>query len=754
MRIILSIFRLEVKNLYFSPIPWVTAALFSLHSSYIFIELLNDNISQQELFGGNMGITRILFSSSQGIFKELLQFLFLYVPLLTMGIFSKEYHNGTYKLLFSSPIKLRDILIGKYLSVLSFFIVLLCCLVPIFLAAFFTIPYLDFGLLLSGILGLFLLFSMYTAIGLFISSTTKYSILSAINTLVLLYLFSKIADICKYSEYLRDIAFNLSISGRAESLIAGMLCSDDILYFFCIIFLFILLTFLQLYFKQRRIQIHYQTGGYIACFFAGAIFLHFSHSPKCISCYDATAEKRNTLSEQSIDILKQIKEPVKITTYVNMADYLNWVAVPPSINEDKQRFRKYLRFKPDITMNYVYYEAEPMRNMDYDSPYRLPTSSIAKVFCEANKMEYEQLVHSWDIENIDFGAEKNSVFRIVEYPDLQTASVLRIFNDMETHPSENEISLAFKALYSPKIHLGFASSCTDRTLTTSQEKGYGLAISEKNNRYAAINQGFDISVINFEKIDSIPQKIDILLVADLLLDKMPKQSLEVLKKYIDKGKNLVLLLGAEQNLIQEKLLEEVGIIPTSPVILFPQKEIAPEIVPTYTLDLFPPRDKVFEQNYCVMLPKARGLSYKLGTEFEAYPILQTPMNKCVSFNSLQAKDISQNYASYFPALALERNHNSQNQRIVVVGSSDFLANKELNTSRENYNGQNQAFFLDILRWLANGKTPLKIVKKMPKDNFIKLTVKELDQLKNWIVYPLALFFVLFYLLILLRRRKR
>ncbi len=758
MRVISSIFKLEVKNLYFSPIPWVTAALFALHSSYIFIELLTDNISQQELFGGNMGITRILFSSSQGIFKELLQFLFLYIPLPTMGIFSKEYHNETYKLLFSSPIKLRDILIGKYISVLSFFIVLICCLIPILLVAFFTIPHLDIGLISSGILGFFLLFSMYTAIGLFISSTTKYSILSAINTLVLLYLFSKIAEICRYSEYLRDIAFNLSISGRAESIIAGLLCTDDILYFCCITFLFILMTFLRLYFKQRRVPIFYQFGGYLVCFFIGALFLHLSHKPKCIHCYDATAEKRNTLSEQSINILKQIKEPIQITTYVNMADYLNWIAVPPSINEDKQRFRKYLRFKPDITMNYVYYEAEPIRNSDYNSPYRLPTASIAKVFCEANKMKYDELSHSWDIKNIDIKAEKNSLFRIIENPSLQTSAVLRVFDDMATHPSENEISLALKALYSPKIHLGFVSSCTDRTLKTSQEKGYGLAISETSNRYAIINQGFAISSIDIDKIDSIPQEIDILLVADLLLDKMSKHSLQILEKYIDKGKNLLLLLGKEQNLLQEKLLEKIGIIPTTPIILFPQKEIAPEIIPAYTLDLFSTKDEIFgKQSYCVMLPNAKALNYKLGTEFEAYPILQTNENQCVSLTSLQTKGINQNiqkYACYIPALALERRHNSNNQKIVVVDSSDFLANKELNTTRENYNGQNQAFFLDILRWLTDGKAPLKLTKKHTKDNLIKLTVKELDNLKFWILYPLSLGLLFFYVSLFIRRHRR
>lgn len=758
MRTTLSILKLELKSLYYSPISWFTLAIFSLHSGYIFNQLLSQAVSQQELFGGGMELTRTLFNSSQGIYRELIKILFLYIPLITMGIFSKEYGKGTYKLLFSSPIKIRAIILGKYLSILSFFVFLLFSLIPILWLSIQKIPHLDLGLICSGMLGLFLLFAMYAAIGLFISSTTRYSILSAIITLAVLYLFNAIGDWGKFSPIFRDITFGLSTRGRTESIIEGLLCSDDIAYFLIITFTFLFVTALKLFFAQKRAPKFKQIALYGVCILVCVSSLRISQIPKATVYYDATANKRNTLSKESIDILQQIEEPVTITTYVNMADYLNWIATPPAINVDKKMFRKYLRFKPNIDMNYVYYEAEPLRNSDYDSPYRLPTATTAKVFCEANKMDYNKLGKHWNITSINLEAEKNSFVRHLSCPKQQTSSILRVFNDMKTHPSENEIALAFKALNTPPVNVGFITDITNRKLSSSQEIGYGKLINEKTNRYAAINQGFSINPIAINETKEMPDSLSILITSDFRPKQTPSKTYSTIANYIQKGKNLLLLLGNDNTPLQDSLLSLVGVSNEREQLLFPQKEIDTKIIPSYTTTLWNEINPYSEANNCVMLPESTSLLYNLGTTFEAFPILQTEANSCISIKNAETtqqsirKRIVQ-YPSYATALALERIHHDKKQRIIVVANADFLSNKELNTKREGYSSQNDSFFLEMLHWLSEGKAPLNIRRQIGKDNKIELSLKQINSLSFWLIYPLAIFFLLCFGFIFLKRSR-
>ncbi len=757
MRIIFSILKLELKSLYFSPIPWVIVAIFSVHSGYIFTELLKETVSQQELFGGAMDITYSIFSSSQGLFNQLIQVLFLYVPLITMGIFSKEYSQGTYKVLFSSPIKLRDIIIGKFFSLLSFFAVLLLALFPVFITAMLKIPHLDLGLLASGVLGLFILFVLYASVGLFVSSMTRYSVLSAVVTLAILYLFREIGDIGKYSVYFRDIAFNLAVVDRTDSIIDGLICSNDILYFILVSFSFLCLAFLQLYNVQKQPKISSRFVMYLS-FVAGVILvLKIIEIPYFIKCYDATANKQNTLSKQSVAILNKIDEPVQITTYVNMADYLNWVAVPSEINTDKKRFRKHLRFKPDILMNYVYYEAEPLRNSDYNSPNRMPTSSIARVFCESYRMEYSDLKPFWKINNVNFELENNSIFRILETESGRKTSVLRIYDDMMMHPKENEISLAFKALLEDKTNIGFVTSSTDRTLSVSQEIGYGSVLVQKGNRYAAINQGFNVTKLNLDSLVCIPKDIDIVFVSDFVSSKFSEQSYNLIKDYINDGKNCMFFLGDKNSSRQDRLLDLVGIETKPEMILFPQKIIDTKVIPCIATSQVSSTSKMGVAGQCVILPEAKSLTYNLGTSFESFPLLTTYDNKCISIdNKNLSYDITKRiktWKNYTPALGMERNYKENKQRIVVVSNADFISNKELNTNREGFNSDNETFFVSLLHWLSGGTTPLDITSIKGRDVFVSLTAKELKGLEFWIIYPFAIIYLLGGSILLIRRNR-
>ncbi len=64
-----------------------------------------------------------------------MQHLFLFVPLLTMNIVSREFNTGTVKLLYSSPVKLRQVVIGKFLALAIYNLFLLVAILGIFIVA-------------------------------------------------------------------------------------------------------------------------------------------------------------------------------------------------------------------------------------------------------------------------------------------------------------------------------------------------------------------------------------------------------------------------------------------------------------------------------------------------------------------------------------------------------------------------------------------------------------------------------------------
>ena len=71
--------------------------------------------------------------------------------------------------------------------------------------------------------------------------------------------------------------------------------------------------------------------------------------------YDATEMKENTLTKNSLEVMEKLDGPLTITTYVNMLDEDYFRAMPRYYNEDFERFEKYIRFKPEIKLKYIYY---------------------------------------------------------------------------------------------------------------------------------------------------------------------------------------------------------------------------------------------------------------------------------------------------------------------------------------------------------------------------------------------------------------
>ena len=124
-------------------------------------------------------------------------FVFLIaVPVLTMRVLAEEQKNKTDQMLLTAPVSIGDIVLGKYLALLTIFCIptAVICLYPLLLAQHGTI---SFAMSYTSILGFFLLGAAYISIGVFISSITESQVIAAVVSFIVLfvtYVESGIAD--------------------------------------------------------------------------------------------------------------------------------------------------------------------------------------------------------------------------------------------------------------------------------------------------------------------------------------------------------------------------------------------------------------------------------------------------------------------------------------------------------------------------------------------------------------------------------
>ena len=132
-------------------------------------------------------------------------FVLLLVPVLTMRIVAEENRQKTDQLLYTSPVSISKIILGKYFALVTLFGIsmLVVCLYPLILSGLVKevatgTEHVDFAIAYGSAFGFFLLGSAYIAIGLFISSLTESQVIAAVASGVIMiftYLMSSLASL-------------------------------------------------------------------------------------------------------------------------------------------------------------------------------------------------------------------------------------------------------------------------------------------------------------------------------------------------------------------------------------------------------------------------------------------------------------------------------------------------------------------------------------------------------------------------------
>ncbi len=240
---IINVARKELQSLFASPMGWIILALLMLAFGSFYLQGVNNYF---EVMSGSIrpaervGVTIFVGQTVYGIASFLMLFA---VPLLSMGLISGERKSQTLPFLFSAPISLTEIVVGKFLG-LIIFLGILVIYILLMLSTLNIWSDIDFGYLLSNSLGLILLAASFSALGIYFSSLTSQPIVAAILSFIALF---ALMGLDKFFGSQPDHWFGyISLMKHFQSFSRGVIDSKDIIYFILFITTFLVLTIRRL----------------------------------------------------------------------------------------------------------------------------------------------------------------------------------------------------------------------------------------------------------------------------------------------------------------------------------------------------------------------------------------------------------------------------------------------------------------------------------------------------------------------------
>ena len=224
----------ELRSYFVSPILYVVAGVFLLtfgFLAYLYIVFTGAQAVQLMQMQGSapINLNDLVF---RNLFTSMRFVLLLILPILTMRLLAEERKLRTFEFLMTAPVRIWDIVVGKFMGAYLVFIgmLLMTTLVPLTLALFSDF---DWHPVLTGYLGLTLLGGFFLAVGLFASSITENQIVAAFTSFGLLLMCWLLAGL---GSLLGDtpaghVVSYLSFMEHFDHLVRGLIDTKDLLYY-------------------------------------------------------------------------------------------------------------------------------------------------------------------------------------------------------------------------------------------------------------------------------------------------------------------------------------------------------------------------------------------------------------------------------------------------------------------------------------------------------------------------------------------
>ncbi len=285
------------------------------------------------VFPGGYNIPESGFASLASLFN-LAPYIFLFIiPAITMRFFADENKAGTIEMLLTKPLTDMQIILSKWLAGITLVVIILIpTLIYYYTVSLYAIaPGVDTGGTWGSYLGLLMLGAVFVSIGLFSSSLTDNQIISFIISLFLsgfVFIgFELIHSFGLFGQYDLFVR-NLGIHAHYLSISRGVIDSRDVVYFFSLTGVFILLTKIRLESRKwsqkivsdnqatsvsidvRKKHLMHLVIGFVVLLVLNMV------GGKWFMRIDLTAEKRHSLTPATRQLLRDLDDIVYFRVYL------------------------------------------------------------------------------------------------------------------------------------------------------------------------------------------------------------------------------------------------------------------------------------------------------------------------------------------------------------------------------------------------------------------------------------------------------
>ncbi len=686
-------------------------------------------------------------------------------------------NNGTIKLLFSSPVKLRQLVLGKYLALMVYNLLLVGIIGIFMITACFHIQSPDYGLLLSAALGFYLLICAYGAIGLFMSSLTTYQILSAIGTFIVIFILSRIGTLWQDIPFVRDLTYFLYLAGRTGRLLKGLIASKDIIYFLMVIGMFLGFTLVRLR-NAREKKPWYIKSMRNVLVVAAAVLIGYSCSfPQTTIYFDPTDRENNTLHLTTRQLIKEIgKDDLEVTLYTNLLGNEMTYGLPGARNVYlSNMWEPYLRFKPNIKFSYEYYYYYDS-TLDMGQKARLfpgkSNQEMAKDIAKLNRVDMKMFKSPEEMKKIiDLDPEGHRLIMQLKYKGrtefLRTYATGTAFPAGDPWPDQKNTAAALKRLVHPESipRILYSTGHYERSIFKDGEREYWYSTLNKSRNETLINNGFEFDTISLATQD-IPENITALVLAD------PRSALteneqKKISEYIDKGGNMIIMGEPGKQEILNPVLRKLGVQMMEGTVVEPSFHEMPQMVqalftPAIANIGYEPVMQIIRRKFNskypydtmkLSMPGVAAIAFTDSNDFIKQASLLTHEGKtwirkapfvsdsaAILYNPEQG-DMK---GSFPTGVQLSRQIGNKQQHIVVMGDADYISNYR----------QADFFNNTVHYWISNENYPVYLPMRNPSDNKVVVTGKTMSWLSFVYTWVLPSLLLVVAAVVLIRRKKK
>ncbi|MBI3772371.1 MAG: GldG family protein [Gammaproteobacteria bacterium] len=419
---------------------------------------------------------------------------------------------------------------------------------------------------------------------------------------------------------------------------------------------------------------------------------------------DWTATGRNTLSPASVALLAQLQEPVKITAFARDAGMTK--------KQISDVIGRYQRYKQNLSLEFVNPDTEPER-----------------VRAEGITVDGELLLHYQGRQS--------------KLSDLSEQSIT---NALQGLSRTGERWLVFLEGHGERSPFGAANHDLKAWADEVQRKG------------------FKLKALNLANDPVIPDNTSVLVIAGPQVDYLPGE-VKLIEQYLRRGGNLLWLADPGPMFGLKSIAEQLGIEFVPGVVVDPTTQLFKIDDPTFAIVGDYGRHAITQDfNVVTIFPRAAGLNFEAQDDWKGEPFLVTSARSWSETGKLQGQisfdegvdvggplniGIAAVRDRKFTATPSAKTSTDAagEQRAVVIGDGDFLANAYLG------NGGNLNMGMNMVNWLSRDDQLIAIPAKTALDTALSLSQTQMVLIGFGFLLLLPLLLLGSGLGIWLRRRK-